>query len=146
MSLFIQFGFRKWKSHVTERPFEVRSEVVKELYSELNVIKAHPGTSVIYQCILHTYLSVTIILRHELNSFGKINTFNNKLILTASMHVVKLAMSVIVIIAGSLISCGNVLYVFIFGWWLALVYILVSLLMFSTVIGIPYGQFKPLSS
>lgn len=38
-----QFGFRKWKSHVTERPFEDRSEVVKELYSELNVIKPHSG-------------------------------------------------------------------------------------------------------
>lgn len=38
-----RFGFRKWKSHVTERPFEDRSEVVKELYSELNVIKPHSG-------------------------------------------------------------------------------------------------------
>lgn len=39
-----QFGFRKWKSHVTERPFEDRSEVVKELYSELTAVKPHPGT------------------------------------------------------------------------------------------------------
>ncbi|XP_041967055.1 low affinity vacuolar monovalent cation/H(+) antiporter isoform X1 [Alosa sapidissima] len=78
-----KFGFRKWKSHITERPFEVRSEVVKELYSELNVIKVH---------------------------------------------------------TGSLISCGNVLYVFLFGWWLALVYALVSLLMFCTLIGFPYGE------
>uniref|UniRef100_A0A3Q1BSA1 Sodium/calcium exchanger membrane region domain-containing protein n=1 Tax=Amphiprion ocellaris TaxID=80972 RepID=A0A3Q1BSA1_AMPOC len=38
-----RFGFRKWKSHVTERPFADRSEVVKELYSELNVIKPHAG-------------------------------------------------------------------------------------------------------
>ncbi|XP_067090518.1 uncharacterized protein [Osmerus mordax] len=38
-----RFGFRKWKSHVTERPFEVRSDVVKELYSELTVIKPHTG-------------------------------------------------------------------------------------------------------
>jgi hypothetical protein len=37
-------GFRKWKSHVTERPFEDRSEAVKELYSELNVIKPSTGT------------------------------------------------------------------------------------------------------
>lgn len=28
---------------MTERPFEDRSEVVKELYSELNVIKPHSG-------------------------------------------------------------------------------------------------------
>lgn len=41
-----QFGFRKWKSHVTERPFEDRSEVVKELYSELNLIKPHTGTDI----------------------------------------------------------------------------------------------------
>lgn len=39
-----QFGFRKWKSHVTERPFEDRSEVVKELYSELTAVKPHTGT------------------------------------------------------------------------------------------------------
>ncbi|KAL2093922.1 hypothetical protein ACEWY4_011234 [Coilia grayii] len=78
-----KFGFRKWKSHVTERPFEERSEVVKELYSELRVIKPH---------------------------------------------------------TGSLISFGNVLYVLLFGWWLALVYVLVSLLMFCTLIGIPYGK------
>lgn len=29
---------------MTERPFQDRSEVVKELYSELNVIKPHSGT------------------------------------------------------------------------------------------------------
>lgn len=39
-----QFGFRKWKSHVTERPLEDRSEVVKELYSELTAVKPHTGT------------------------------------------------------------------------------------------------------
>ncbi|XP_063052090.1 uncharacterized protein cax2 [Engraulis encrasicolus] len=78
-----KFGFRKWKSHVTERPFEERSEVVKELYSDLRVIKPH---------------------------------------------------------TGSLISLGNILYVLLFGWWIALVYALVSLLMFSTLIGIPYGR------
>lgn len=38
-----QFGFRKWKSHVTERPIEDRSDVVKELYSDLNYIKHHSG-------------------------------------------------------------------------------------------------------
>lgn len=41
-----QFGFRKWKSHVTERPFEDRSEVVKELYSELTSIKPNTGTDI----------------------------------------------------------------------------------------------------
>lgn len=39
-----QFGFRKWKSHVTERSFEDRSEVVKELYSDLTAVKQHTGT------------------------------------------------------------------------------------------------------
>ncbi|XP_068458910.1 uncharacterized protein [Clinocottus analis] len=78
-----RFGFRKWKSHVTERPFEVRSEVVKELYSELNVIKPH---------------------------------------------------------AGHLITCGNVAYVLLFGWWVSLAYILIGLLMFTTVTGVSYGK------
>ncbi|XP_057186319.1 uncharacterized protein cax2 isoform X1 [Triplophysa rosa] len=79
-----KFGFRKWKSHVTERPFEDRSDVVKELYSELNVIKP--------------------------------------------------------ISAGSLFTAGNILYVFLFGWWISLVYVIVGLLMFLTVIGIPYAK------
>ncbi|XP_068595334.1 uncharacterized protein cax2 [Brachionichthys hirsutus] len=78
-----RFGFRKWKSHVTERPFEERSEVVKELYSELTVIKPH---------------------------------------------------------SGRLITCGNVAYVLLFGWWLSLAYFLVGLLMFITIAGIPYGK------
>uniref|UniRef100_A0A8C5BTV2 Putative cation exchanger C521.04c n=1 Tax=Gadus morhua TaxID=8049 RepID=A0A8C5BTV2_GADMO len=76
-----RFGFRKWKSHVTERPFEDRSEAVKELYSELNVIKP-----------------------------------------------------------SHLVSVGNIVYVFLFGWWVALVYLLVCILMFTTVIGTPYGK------
>uniref|UniRef100_A0A8C1P128 Cation/H+ exchanger protein 2 n=1 Tax=Cyprinus carpio TaxID=7962 RepID=A0A8C1P128_CYPCA len=79
-----KFGFRKWKSHVTERPFEDRSSIVKELYSELNVIKPYS--------------------------------------------------------VGSLFTCGNVLYVFLFGWWIALVYVLVGLLMFLTVFGVPYAK------
>ncbi|KAL1247507.1 hypothetical protein QQF64_022883 [Cirrhinus molitorella] len=79
-----KFGFRKWKSHVTERPFEDRSEIVKELYSELNVIKPYS--------------------------------------------------------VGSLFTCGNVLYVFLFGWWISLVYVFVGLLMFLTVFGIPYAK------
>uniref|UniRef100_A0A671PJ63 Putative cation exchanger C521.04c n=1 Tax=Sinocyclocheilus anshuiensis TaxID=1608454 RepID=A0A671PJ63_9TELE len=77
-----KFGFRKWKSHVTERPFEDRSNIVKELYSELNVIKP----------------------------------------------------------LGSLFTCGNVLYVFLFGWWISLVYVFIGLLMFLTVFGIPYAN------
>nr|XP_055048591.1 uncharacterized protein cax2 isoform X1 [Misgurnus anguillicaudatus] len=79
-----KFGFRKWKSHVTERPLEERSDVVKELYSELNVIKPYS--------------------------------------------------------VGSLFNAGNILYVFLFGWWISLVYVFVGVLMFLTVIGIPYGK------
>uniref|UniRef100_A0A672SY01 Low affinity vacuolar monovalent cation/H(+) antiporter-like n=1 Tax=Sinocyclocheilus grahami TaxID=75366 RepID=A0A672SY01_SINGR len=78
-----RFGFRKWKSHVTERPIEDRSDVVKELYSDLNYIKHH---------------------------------------------------------SGSLVTVGNVIYVLLFGWWISLFYFLVSLLMFCTIAGIPYGK------
>lgn len=78
-----RFGFRKWKSHVTERPFEDRSDVVKELYSELNVIKPY---------------------------------------------------------TGNFITCGNIAYVFLVGWWVSLMYLLVSILMFVTVIGFSYGK------
>ncbi|XP_062339500.1 cation/H+ exchanger protein 1 isoform X1 [Osmerus eperlanus] len=77
-----KFGFRKWKSHVTERPIEDRSDVVKELYSELNFVRPH---------------------------------------------------------AGSVITCGNIAYLFMFGWWISLTYFLVCVLMFLTIIGSPYG-------
>ncbi|KAM4733314.1 uncharacterized protein cax2 isoform 2-T2 [Anableps anableps] len=80
-----RFGFRKWKSHVTARPFEDRSDVVKELYSELNVIKPHSGP-------------------------------------------------------GQFITCGNLVYVLLFGWWVSLVYFLVGILMFISIIGVPYGK------
>ncbi|KAJ8382876.1 hypothetical protein SKAU_G00036540 [Synaphobranchus kaupii] len=78
-----KFGFRKWKSHITARPFEDRSDIVKELYSELNVVRTP---------------------------------------------------------AGSLITCGNVAYVLMFGWWISLTYFLVSALMFLTIVGVPYGK------
>nr|XP_056703118.1 uncharacterized protein LOC130475376 [Euleptes europaea] len=79
------FGFKKWKSHVTARPWANRSEIVKELYSDLNVIKSSAGKN-------HT------------------------------------------------ITFGNLIYLLLFGWWLSLIYVLVSVLMFLTVVGAPYGK------
>ncbi|XP_009075470.1 PREDICTED: low affinity vacuolar monovalent cation/H(+) antiporter-like, partial [Acanthisitta chloris] len=78
-----KFGFKKWKSHVTERPWEDRSEIVKELYSDLNVVRGS---------------------------------------------------------AGSTVTCGNILYLLLFGWWLSLLYVLVAAVMFLTVLGAPYGR------
>ncbi|KAM6137705.1 uncharacterized protein FYW35_014133 [Pterocles gutturalis] len=78
-----KFGFKKWKSHVTARPWEDRSEIVKELYSDLNVIRSS---------------------------------------------------------GGSTVTCGNVLYLLLFGWWLSLLYVLVAAVMFVTVVGASYGR------
>ncbi|KAF2977303.1 hypothetical protein EK904_014188, partial [Melospiza melodia maxima] len=78
-----KFGFKKWKSHVTARPWEDRSEIVKELYSDLNIVRGP---------------------------------------------------------AGSTLTCGNVLYLLLFGWWLSLLYVLVATMMFITVMGAPYGR------
>ncbi|XP_061570332.1 uncharacterized protein LOC133423996 [Cololabis saira] len=78
-----KFGFRKWKGYVTERPFQNRSQIIKELYADLSFVK-----------------------RQE----------------------------------GSVLTVGNVAYVFLFGWWLSLVYVLMSLVMFVTVLGAPYGK------
>lgn len=44
---------------MTERPFEDRSEVVKELYSELNTVKPHSGTyakDLLESKIIYTYM------------------------------------------------------------------------------------------
>ncbi|NXP79444.1 VNX1 protein, partial [Ramphastos sulfuratus] len=78
-----KFGFKKWKSHVTARPWEDRSEIVKELYSDLNVIRSS---------------------------------------------------------GGSTMTCGNVLYLLLFGWWLSLLYVLLAAVMLITIVGAPYGQ------
>lgn len=42
--------------------------------------------------------------------------------------------------SGSLVTVGNVVYVLLFGWWISLFYFLVSLLMFFSIAGIPYGR------
>ncbi|KAM7414359.1 hypothetical protein PAMA_019261 [Pampus argenteus] len=42
--------------------------------------------------------------------------------------------------SGHLITCGNVAYVLVFGWWVSLAYLLVSILMSITIAGIPYGK------
>ncbi|XP_030816781.1 putative cation exchanger C521.04c isoform X1 [Camarhynchus parvulus] len=78
-----KFGFKKWKSHVTARPWEDRSEIVKELYSDLNIVRGS---------------------------------------------------------GGSTLTCGNVLYLLLFGWWLSLLYVLVAAVMFITIMGAPYGR------
>ncbi|NXV13073.1 VNX1 protein, partial [Cepphus grylle] len=78
-----KFGFKKWKSHVTARPWEDRSEIVKELYSDLNVIRGS---------------------------------------------------------GGSTVTCGNVLYLLLFGWWLSFIYVLMAAMMFITIVGAPYGR------
>lgn len=79
-----KFGFKKWKSHVTSRPLNERSEIVQSLYADVSELKP-----------------------------VKIST----------------------------VRPTNVLYVFLFGWWMALIYILVALFMFITVIGYSYAPY-----
>ncbi|KAM4615650.1 cation/H+ exchanger protein 1 [Polymixia lowei] len=80
-----KFGFRKWKGNVTEKPMEDRSDVVRELYSDLNTVKPEAQ-------------------------------------------------------AGSVVTCGNIAYVFLFGWWISLIYFLICPMMFLTICGAPYGK------
>ncbi|NXR26419.1 VNX1 protein, partial [Cinclus mexicanus] len=51
-----KFGFKKWKGHVTARPWEDRSEIVKELYSDLNVIRGSGGSTLTYGNVLYLLL------------------------------------------------------------------------------------------
>ncbi|CAK6961390.1 cation/H+ exchanger protein 1 [Scomber scombrus] len=78
-----RFGFRKWKANLTEKPIEDRSDIVKELYSDLSIVKPQQG---------------------------------------------------------SIITFGNIIYVFLFGWWVSLIYIIMCPLMFLTIFGAPYGR------
>ncbi|XP_056223790.1 cation/H+ exchanger protein 1 isoform X1 [Seriola aureovittata] len=78
-----KFGFRKWKGNVTEKPIEDRSEIIKELYSDLSIVKPREG---------------------------------------------------------SVVTFGNIIYVFLFGWWISLIYFLICPIMFLTILGAPYGK------
>ncbi|XP_033744233.1 putative cation exchanger C521.04c [Pecten maximus] len=78
------FGFKKWKGHVTDRPLSTRSEVVQNLYEDLDKIQP---------------------------------------------------------VNVSTLRPSNMLYVLLFGWWLALLYLLVGCLMFITLVGWRYGVF-----
>lgn len=53
---FFQFGFRKWKGNVTERPIEDRSDVIKELYSNLTIVKPQEGPFFSLLCTLLLFL------------------------------------------------------------------------------------------
>ncbi|XP_043964148.1 cation/H+ exchanger protein 1 isoform X2 [Gambusia affinis] len=78
-----KFGFRKWKGNVTEKPIEDRSDIDKELHTDLSIVK---------------------------NTEAPVVTF------------------------------GNIVYVFLFGWWISLIYLLICPVMFLTVFGVPYGK------
>ncbi|XP_034019255.1 cation/H+ exchanger protein 1 [Thalassophryne amazonica] len=78
-----KFGFRKWKGNVTEKPLADRSDIIRELYSDMSVVKPREG---------------------------------------------------------SVVTCGNIAYVLIFGWWISLFYFLICLVMFLTICGAPYGK------
>lgn len=78
-----KFGFRKWKGNVTEKPIEDQSEIVRELHSDLSIVKPQEG---------------------------------------------------------SVVTFGNIVYVFVFGWWMSLIYLLISPVMFLTILGAPYGK------
>ncbi|XP_062457314.1 uncharacterized protein LOC134154651 [Rhea pennata] len=51
-----KFGFKKWKRHATARPWEDRSEIRKELYSNLNVIRGFGGSTVTLGSVLYALL------------------------------------------------------------------------------------------
>lgn len=78
------FGFKKWKGHVTDRPLSSRSEVVQNLYEDLD--KVQP-------------------------------------------------------VNVSTLRPSNIVYVLLFGWWLAMLYVIVGCLMFLTLVGWRYGVY-----
>lgn len=107
MHIFLQFGFRKWKGNVTEKPIEDRSDIIKELYSDLRTVKPQEGNSI-------------------LSAFSANRIFFKLLFLC---------------LTGSVFTFGNLLYVFLFGWWISLTYILICPVMFFASCASPYGMY-----
>ncbi|KAG2459847.1 VNX1 protein, partial [Polypterus senegalus] len=62
-----KFGFKKWKSHVTARPWEDRSDIVKELHSDLKTLKFPDGSvfsfgNIIYIILFGWWLCLAYLL------------------------------------------------------------------------------------
>ncbi|XP_075328721.1 cation/H+ exchanger protein 1 [Odontesthes bonariensis] len=62
-----KFGFRKWKGNVTERPIEDRSEIIKELYTDLSVVKPQEGSvitigNIVYVLLFGWWISLIYII------------------------------------------------------------------------------------
>lgn len=123
--LFLQFGFRKWKASVTEKPIEDQSEIMKELHSDLSIVKAQERLGsvclffILQLCLTpaRSYMQIRVSYTKELTCICDFCLFS-----------------------GSVVTFGNVCYVFLFGWWIALIYILISAVMFLTVAGAAYGM------
>ena len=120
-----QFGFRKWKGDVTERPIEDRSDVVKELHSDLSIVKPREGLFVSLSLHLTTY--------HCRPTWG---CYWKALICIYDLSS----------LSGSVFTIGNIIYVFLFGWWISLTYFLMCPVMFLTVFGAPYGMYPKSSN
>lgn len=99
---------------MTARPWEDRSEIVKELYSDLNVIRGSGGEWPWGQPMWWQ------------RGFGMVQ--------------VTMVPSDAFSPAGSTVTCGNVLYLLLFGWWLSFIYVLMAAMMFITIVGAPYGE------
>uniref|UniRef100_A0A8C2ZCT4 Cation/H+ exchanger protein 1 n=1 Tax=Cyclopterus lumpus TaxID=8103 RepID=A0A8C2ZCT4_CYCLU len=62
-----KFGFRKWKGHVTEKPYEDQSDIIKELHSDLSFVKLQEGSvatfgNVVYVIIFGWWISLIYFL------------------------------------------------------------------------------------
>lgn len=57
------------------------------------------------------------------------------------LTVEQLPVFVISPLSGSVLTLGNILYVFLFGWWISLIYLLICPVMCLTIFGVPYGLY-----
>ncbi|XP_029020113.1 cation/H+ exchanger protein 1 [Betta splendens] len=62
-----KFGFRKWKGNVTEKPIEEQSDIIKELHSDLSLVKPHEGSvvtfgNIVYVCLFGWWISLIYFL------------------------------------------------------------------------------------
>ncbi|KAK2883068.1 hypothetical protein Q8A73_022001 [Channa argus] len=62
-----KFGFKKWKGNVTEKPLEDQSDMVKELHSDLSLVKPQKGSvvnfgNIVYVCLFGWWISLIYFL------------------------------------------------------------------------------------
>ena len=69
-------------------------------------------------------------------------TIGRSLVLNCLYHIKEVLLKIFFLPTVPVLRPGNIVYSLLFGWWIAVIYIVIGGLMFVTYIGKPYGMYE----